>query len=349
MCLHGFIYRYYYCSMPWTLYLDVVWVSQEHGETIDTHAPASSRWQSVLQRCAECLIDEHGFIVALSFGLRKTHAHIIDMHENTSSHTNLKSSGLYADLGLLLKELPLFDGIVQLGVSIADFLLHHKELEALRQTFHRSVPVRLNNAAVLILSIRFSYDVWVRTRRFSPFCQWTHDLRVITDKGRIDASDLKEISHQLLNETKLRSVKTKSKQKNGGWQYDCCYLSTLSSRRAVVLGGGHSTPRCAQRSSKNLRVSADKRVRKRMWKIKKYTNTMTWLLVKTLQHAHTQIPTITVVAVSRREFDSHNLLQVVSHAHSLEWWSEVNLIGLSFRTIGVISDLIPSSYVFHHS
>lgn len=133
---------------------------------------------------------------------------------HTPRGSNLKSSGLYADLGLLLKELPLFDGIVQLGVSIADFLLHHKELKALRQTFQRSVPVRLNDAAVLILSIRFSYDVRVRTRRFLPFCQRTHDLRVITDKGWVDASDLKEISHQLLNETKLRSVKTKSKQKN---------------------------------------------------------------------------------------------------------------------------------------
>lgn len=72
---------------------------------------------------------------------------------------------------------------------------------------------------------------------------------------------------------------------------------------------------------------------------------MTWLMVKTIQ----QIPTITVIAVSRREFDSHNLLQVVSQAHSLERWSEVNLIGPSLRTIGVISDLIPSSDVLHHS
>lgn len=39
----------------------------------------------------------------------------------------------------------------------------------------------------------------------------------------------------------------------------------------------------------------------------------------------------------------------MSHAHSLEWWSEVDLIGLSSRTIGVTSDLIPSSDVPHHS
>lgn len=47
-----------------------------------------------------------------------------------------------ANLGLLLKQLPLSNGVVQLGVGVADFLLHHEELEALRQPFLRSVPVR---------------------------------------------------------------------------------------------------------------------------------------------------------------------------------------------------------------
>lgn len=65
--------------------------------------------------------------------------------------------------------------------------------------------------------------------------------------------------------------------------------------------------------------------------------------------AFLQILTITVVAVSRREFDSHNLLQVVGHAHSSEWWSEVNLIGLSLWTIRVIGHLVSSSDVLHHS
>lgn len=52
-------------------YLDVVWVSEEHGETIDAHPPASSRWKPVLQSWAEGLINEHGFIITLSFGLKK--------------------------------------------------------------------------------------------------------------------------------------------------------------------------------------------------------------------------------------------------------------------------------------
>lgn len=62
-----------------------------------------------------------------------------------------------------------------------------------------------------------------------------------------------------------------------------------------------------------------------------------------------QILTITVVAVSRREFDSHNLLQVMCHAHSSKWWSEVNLIGLSLWTIRVISHLVSPGDVLHHS
>ncbi len=65
--------------------------------------------------------------------------------------------------------------------------------------------------------------------------------------------------------------------------------------------------------------------------------------------AFLRILTITVVTVSRREFDSHNLLQVVCHAHSSEWWSEVNLIGLSLWTIRVVSHLVASSDVLHHS
>lgn len=36
---------------------------------------------------------------------------------------------------LLLKKLPLSHWIIQLGVSIADFLLHHEELKTLSEAF----------------------------------------------------------------------------------------------------------------------------------------------------------------------------------------------------------------------
>lgn len=55
------------------IYLDVVGVCEEHGETIDAHAPSGSWWQTIFQSCAEGLIDEHGFIIPFSFGLKKIH------------------------------------------------------------------------------------------------------------------------------------------------------------------------------------------------------------------------------------------------------------------------------------
>lgn len=54
-----------------SLYLDVVGVGEEHGQTVNAHAPACRWRQPILQCCAEGLIDEHGFIVALSFGLNR--------------------------------------------------------------------------------------------------------------------------------------------------------------------------------------------------------------------------------------------------------------------------------------
>lgn len=52
-------------------YLDVVGVRQEHGKAIDAHAPASSWWQPILECSAEGLVNCHGFIVTLRFGLEK--------------------------------------------------------------------------------------------------------------------------------------------------------------------------------------------------------------------------------------------------------------------------------------
>ena len=54
------------------LYLDVVGVGEEHGEAIDAHPPAGSWWQTIFQGCAEGLINEHGFVITLSFGLKSS-------------------------------------------------------------------------------------------------------------------------------------------------------------------------------------------------------------------------------------------------------------------------------------
>lgn len=48
-----------------------------------------------------------------------------------------------SDLGLLLKQLPLSDRVVQLSICIANLLLHHKELETLGESFLRAVPASI--------------------------------------------------------------------------------------------------------------------------------------------------------------------------------------------------------------
>lgn len=143
-------------------------------------------------------------------------------------------------------------------------------------------------------------------------------------------------------------------------------VGTLSRRRAVVLGGGHSTPLCAHRSSKNLRVSGDRGMKGKFLKQSVYDwlllfSTVYWerwkkgckwgnlAYVNRDKGVGEQRLTIAVVAVRWRELDSHYLLQVVSHAHSPEWRGEVNLKGLSLWTIRVVRHLVSSSDVLHHS
>lgn len=46
-------------------------------------------------------------------------------------------------LSLVLKELPLPKRVIQLCVGIAHFLLHHKELKALREALLQAMPVQL--------------------------------------------------------------------------------------------------------------------------------------------------------------------------------------------------------------
>ena len=53
------------------LYLDVIVVREEHGETIDAQPKATSRGQAVLQSRAEVLIHVHGFVVTSGLVLTK--------------------------------------------------------------------------------------------------------------------------------------------------------------------------------------------------------------------------------------------------------------------------------------
>lgn len=57
-------------AMP-NVYLDVTRICKEHGEAINSHAPASCRRKAVLQCGAEVLINKHGFIITCSFCLNE--------------------------------------------------------------------------------------------------------------------------------------------------------------------------------------------------------------------------------------------------------------------------------------
>lgn len=123
------------CTTPQNVYLDVVGIGEEHGETIDAHAPARRRRQPVLQRCAEGLVNEHGFIVTLSFGLNRVQHESYTLQQRMFSAIQKNQYMFHSHRCLLLKKLPLSHWIIQLSVRIADFLLHHKELKTLSEAF----------------------------------------------------------------------------------------------------------------------------------------------------------------------------------------------------------------------
>ena len=50
--------------------LDVYRISQEHSKAIDTHAPSSGGWQTVLEGLDESLVNALCLIVTILLGLR---------------------------------------------------------------------------------------------------------------------------------------------------------------------------------------------------------------------------------------------------------------------------------------
>lgn len=49
---------------------DAIIVGQEHIQTVNSHAPATSRWQTIFQSLAEVLVDHLSLVIALSFLVR---------------------------------------------------------------------------------------------------------------------------------------------------------------------------------------------------------------------------------------------------------------------------------------
>lgn len=70
------------------------------------------------------------------------HLRLLSMHTHELSMQSGVLSMAVVHLGLLSKALPLYEGVVQLRVSIAHFPLVHKQLKALCHARDVSVPVQ---------------------------------------------------------------------------------------------------------------------------------------------------------------------------------------------------------------
>ncbi len=88
-------------------------------------------------------------------------------HEQKNKKKRKKKKKPDSYLGLLLKTLSLDERIIQLGVRVADFFLHDKELETLSETRFRTMSL----------------------------CQGRHYLRMITNESRIDALFFQKVAN----------------------------------------------------------------------------------------------------------------------------------------------------------
>jgi len=131
--------------------LDVVLVGEEHDEAIDTETPATSGRQAVLHGRAETLVNGLSLVVTGS-----------------------------AVGDLALEQPPLYDGIVQLGVGVADLATSNEELETLSE----------RGSAAVVLGER------------------RHDLGVISDEGGRDALGLNEVANELVEQASVGERRT---------------------------------------------------------------------------------------------------------------------------------------------
>ena len=92
--------------------LDVVLVRQKHSQTIDSHAPSSSRWQTILKCLDECLIDVLSLLITVVLGF-----------------------------SLLLEALKLDLWVIQLSVGINDLMLVGEKFESLCEAIFSAVPL----------------------------------------------------------------------------------------------------------------------------------------------------------------------------------------------------------------
>jgi hypothetical protein len=101
-------------------HLDVVGVSEQHGEAVNAEAPASSGWQAILQGCAEVLINKHGLVISLG-----------TQHSTTQQVAQQISAGDARPTGAFMQRLlvrqPAFLGLSRSNEDVSPYrwLCHH--------------------------------------------------------------------------------------------------------------------------------------------------------------------------------------------------------------------------------
>ena len=85
--------------------LDAVGVRHQHGQSVNTDTPTSSRWETVLKRSDEVSVNGLSLIISHLLGY-----------------------------GLILESLKLYLGVVQFSVGVDDFVIVDEQLKSLRET-----------------------------------------------------------------------------------------------------------------------------------------------------------------------------------------------------------------------
>mmetsp|Transcript_4793 Transcript_4793/g.19542 ORF Transcript_4793/g.19542 Transcript_4793/m.19542 type:complete len:232 (-) Transcript_4793:1362-2057(-) len=122
-------------------------VGEEHGEPVDAAAPAARRREAVLQRDAEVLVLDHRLVVA---------------------RRRIRS--------LRREALALDEGVVELGVRVAELLRRDEQLEALRD----------GRLGAVVLGQR------------------RHDRGVLGDEGRRHALGFEQLANKVVDEPRHR-------------------------------------------------------------------------------------------------------------------------------------------------
>ena len=108
-------------------------VGEEHNETIDTDTPSTGGRETVFKAGKNNIYQ----LTVLSKGVYEKHVRVDEGFINTLSL--VITLLLLPDL--LLEPQSLFEGVVQLGVGIAEFLAAHETFESFTETGTRSVPL----------------------------------------------------------------------------------------------------------------------------------------------------------------------------------------------------------------